>query len=172
MKSQYDVENMDYTSLEDKVILPKFQRRLVWSTKEKENFIETLHNGFPFGSILIYKYEDDTKFSLIDGLQRYTTIRDYQNHPEKYIEFDEFVDRIYSLIASAHQSESSVLSIKDKVNIVLKEYIKYLSDNNSKLVEMTALLERELEQYKSEISLKWKEISEIPMLLYSIKLII
>ncbi|MGI6474652.1 MAG: DUF262 domain-containing protein [Thermoactinomyces vulgaris] len=58
--------------------LPKFQRNLVWKEKNKIEFIESLKKGYPFGTLLLYKQEDkDDIFSLIDGLQRSSTIKDY-----------------------------------------------------------------------------------------------
>lgn len=75
---KYKTERMSFKELEDSVELPNFQRRLVWSQKEKKAIIETLHKGYPFGAILIYKYSDREKLSLIDGLQRYTTMKDFK----------------------------------------------------------------------------------------------
>ncbi|WP_214799469.1 DUF262 domain-containing protein [Exiguobacterium sp. s50] len=84
---KYKTDRMLFKELEGSVELPSFQRRLVWSQKEKKAFIETLHKGYPFGAILIYKYEDREKNSLIDGLQRYTTMKDFKENPGKYIDF-------------------------------------------------------------------------------------
>ena len=59
MKSQYEVERMKYSDLEGSVVVPTYQRRLVWSEKQKESFIENISKGYPFGSILLYRYEGD-----------------------------------------------------------------------------------------------------------------
>ena len=37
MKSQYEVERMKYSDLDGSVVVPTYQRRLVWSEKQKES---------------------------------------------------------------------------------------------------------------------------------------
>lgn len=84
MKSQYDVERMKYCDLEGSIAVPQYQRKLVWSDAQKASFISNISKGFPFGSILLYRYENENKLSLIDGLQRFSTLREYSQDPAKY----------------------------------------------------------------------------------------
>lgn len=61
---------------------PPFQRRLVWTNKDKEYFIETVIKGLPFPEIFICTGETETNKQnrtrwLVDGQQRMTTLRDY-----------------------------------------------------------------------------------------------
>lgn len=92
---KYKIEMMRFNDLKEKAIVNNFQRRLVWSEREKIEFIETLKQGYPFGSILIYKYKDLDKFSIIDGLQRFSTIEDFNEKPHKYIrDLEVFVTKI------------------------------------------------------------------------------
>lgn len=91
----YEIKLIRYTELKKKARVNKFQRRLVWTSKEKKEFIDTLKKGYPFGSILIYKYKDQDVYSIIDGLQRFTTIDDYTKNPHHYItEIDDYVNKI------------------------------------------------------------------------------
>jgi hypothetical protein len=46
------------------LIVPRFQRDLVWSDEEKSEFVDTLKSGFPFGSILLYECGE---YLIIDG---------------------------------------------------------------------------------------------------------
>ena len=64
--------------------IPTYQRPLVWSETQKINFIENVSKGYPFGSLLLYRFEPGEPFTLIDGQQRFTTLRDYESNPEKY----------------------------------------------------------------------------------------
>ncbi|HFF2443137.1 TPA: DUF262 domain-containing protein [Staphylococcus aureus] len=73
----YRIETRTFEELEGKLKLPTFQRALVWSNNQKQEFFSTLKDGFPFGSILLYEYENDNKYSLIDGLQRYSTFSSF-----------------------------------------------------------------------------------------------
>ena len=71
-------------SLRDGTLIPRpeFQRRAVWTNKDKINFIETILLGFPFPEIYVATGEVDTAAArttdlLVDGQQRVTTIRAY-----------------------------------------------------------------------------------------------
>ena len=52
-----------------KIEVPMFQRNLVWSFDQKKLFIDSLEQGFPIGTLLLYNAPTGT-FKLIDGLQR------------------------------------------------------------------------------------------------------
>lgn len=61
---------------------PEFQRRLVWSTKHKLAFLETVLQGLPFPEIFIAAGEVNTDTGegtelIVDGQQRVTTLYQY-----------------------------------------------------------------------------------------------
>ncbi|WP_290791834.1 DUF262 domain-containing protein [Flavihumibacter sp. UBA7668] len=61
---------------------PEFQRRLVWSREDKNNFIDTILRGFPFPEIYFADGDVDLDTGegtqlLVDGLQRVNTIFQY-----------------------------------------------------------------------------------------------
>lgn len=61
---------------------PDFQRRLVWTNKEKIAFIETVLSGYPFPEIYVAAgdVDEDTGAAieyLVDGQQRITTLYHY-----------------------------------------------------------------------------------------------
>ncbi len=89
---QYEFEHLRYDDLKANIAIPQFQRSLVWSDSQKEEFIQTIKDGKPFGSILVYKTME--KYEIIDGLQRFTTLRDYENNPAKYldIKIDNYIE--------------------------------------------------------------------------------
>ena len=75
----------------NKIIIPKFQRNLVWSSKQKKSFIDSIKNGFPIGAFLLSNIGSEgkiTKYSLIDGLQRATTLKEYIGAPTSKLFFD------------------------------------------------------------------------------------
>lgn len=91
---QYEIINMTVADLE-RIDLPRFQRRLVWNKGKKESFITTLHEGLPFGAVLVYPKTKDTEAPLLilDGQQRLSTIRSFMNNPLTYwktLEEDEY----------------------------------------------------------------------------------
>ena len=63
---------------------PEFQRRLVWSHKDKDFFLDTILRKYPFPEIYLADHEVDLETGegtqlLVDGLQRVSTIVQYFN---------------------------------------------------------------------------------------------
>lgn len=61
---------------------PSFQRRLVWKSKDKQDFLKTVLDGFPFPEIYIALGEINLETGegtemLVDGQQRLTTLNQY-----------------------------------------------------------------------------------------------
>lgn len=61
---------------------PDFQRRLVWSNKDKVEFVKTVLEGYPFPEVYIAAGKVDPKTGegselLVDGQQRITTLNQY-----------------------------------------------------------------------------------------------
>lgn len=80
----YRVQELKVEDL-DKVRLPKFQRGLVWTKQKKEDFVQTLHDGYPFGTLLLYPLDKlDSEYELLDGQQRLSTIVEYRRNPLKF----------------------------------------------------------------------------------------
>ena len=66
------------------IINPAFQRRLVWKTKDKRNFIQTVLDEYPFPEIYVATGEVDLDTGegtemLVDGQQRVSTLFQYFN---------------------------------------------------------------------------------------------
>ncbi len=68
---------------EEKIIpRPEFQRRLVWTQKDKDRFLDTVLKGLPFPEIYLADGEVDLESGegsqlLVDGLQRISTLIQY-----------------------------------------------------------------------------------------------
>ena len=61
---------------------PEFQRRLVWTHTDKNNFLDTILRGFPFPELYLADGDVDLETGkgsqlLVDGLQRVSTIIQY-----------------------------------------------------------------------------------------------
>lgn len=72
------------TAISREILVPQpdFQRRLVWSNKDKVEFIKTVLEGYPFPEIYIAAGKVDPKTGegcelLVDGQQRITTLYQY-----------------------------------------------------------------------------------------------
>ena len=148
MKSKYDVERMKYSDLEGSVVVPTYQRRLVWSEKQKESFIDNISKGYPFGSILLYRYEGDKKLSLIDGLQRYSTLKEYKNNPAKYFAgFGPSINRIFENIEDGMDLTLSVNQRDDLIPKIESLLRKCLEEDNSDPFLLRDLIKKEISLY-------------------------
>lgn len=61
---------------------PEFQRRLVWTNKDKQNFLQTVLQQYPFPEIYVATSDVDLETGegtemLVDGQQRLTTLNQY-----------------------------------------------------------------------------------------------
>ena len=61
---------------------PEFQRRLVWTNKDKQNFLQTVLHQYPFPEIYVATSDVDLETGegtemLVDGQQRLTTLNQY-----------------------------------------------------------------------------------------------
>lgn len=83
--AQYEMISLTISDLE-RISLPPFQRKFVWTQNKKNEFVETLHTGLPFGAILVYPTSETTGSPLLilDGQQRLSTIQEYKNNPMKF----------------------------------------------------------------------------------------
>lgn len=130
-------ENINNT----KIVVPTFQRNLVWTDKQKKTFIDSVKKGFPIGTLLFYKLKDSDTYSLIDGLQRSSTIADFMKKPTKYFEAndieDEIIDSLYSIM--------NITSDKTKFAQDIRESVaEFIGENdltsNMLLVNMTKMI--------------------------------
>lgn len=104
MKTKYKTDCLSFKKLQENIELPSFQRNVVWTDEKRKNFINTVLSGDPFGSILLYK--ECNSYLLVDGLQRYTTLKDFLSNPNTYINVaencKEFVDKIIHVISETN----------------------------------------------------------------------
>lgn len=88
--TKYEIEVKKFSELKDTIVIPKFQRGLVWSKTKKKEFIKTLKAGLPIGVLLLSKKGE--KYRIVDGLQRFTTMMEYSRDYFSYIEKAEITD--------------------------------------------------------------------------------
>lgn len=76
-----------HNNIENKTFfVPPYQRGCVWSPKQKDQFVDTLKRGLPFGTILLYRDDTKNQYQIIDGLQRCSTILEFINNPARYFD--------------------------------------------------------------------------------------
>lgn len=69
----------DMISRKDIDLTPDFQRNLVWDNQRKSRLIESILMRIPL-PMFYFAQDDDGRISVVDGLQRLSTIRDFMNN--------------------------------------------------------------------------------------------
>ena len=111
-----------------KIVIPLFQRGKRWTKDTKNTFIDSLTKGYPIGSLLFYKTQVDNVdvFTLIDGLQRSSSIKEYLSNPTKFFDVSQINkdarEKLYSLVVVGGNAEAQ----KTKVDELLTDYIRNL----------------------------------------------
>lgn len=160
-RSKYRIENYRFSDLEKTIVLPSFQRKLVWSKNEKKNFIDTLHNGYPFGAILVYHYPNEEKRSLIDGLQRFTTIRDYRDNPQDYIPINDFIERYLALFIDHDTPVTTASNYKKNIERILKNFVGHLTPDTQSMALLDAFSDDVTDIPTVQINANLREIIQI-----------
>lgn len=100
--------------------VPPYQRGQVWSKTQEELLIDSIKQGFPFGSLLLYK-SSDNNYQLIDGLQRMTTIYKYLNQPTAFFKESDLDDQFLTNLANIINVTGNQENIKrDLANIIIQ----------------------------------------------------
>ncbi len=55
---KYELDQIKFFDLRDKIEIPKFQRGLVWGGEKKKEFIKSLKAGLPIGVLLLSKTQE------------------------------------------------------------------------------------------------------------------
>lgn len=123
---KYSTETKKFSELKDIIEIPKFQRGLVWSKDKKREFIKTLKAGLPIGVLLLSKKGDH--YLVIDGLQRFTTMKDYAKDYFSYIEKEELKDTeimpvILASKTASHWYNLSKESDKERIRDCVRQAI-------------------------------------------------
>ena len=71
-----------------RLTIPRYQRGIVWTDKQKEALLESISFGYPVGSLLAFqtgqkndKGSAPLVWQLVDGLQRSSTLIEYMDNP-------------------------------------------------------------------------------------------
>lgn len=107
---------------EKKVVVPIFQRGLRWDTDRRTKFIESLDKGYPFGSLLFAKQEGLNKYSVVDGLQRGSTVCNYVYNPLGKDNITDVDDSVLNEIRQAIFPGNANVSINIKIKETILDY--------------------------------------------------
>lgn len=123
------VEKVKYKAVKNMITIPDFQRTLVWNKNKKQDLISSILKKRPIGAITLFRGEQENDVLLIDGLQRITTINEFNNTPSKIYSWNQlkknFSEEIDGLIPA---------ELKDRKREILNECREWYTNDyfNSK----------------------------------------
>lgn len=75
--ADYTLQGLYDKEKEKEILIPRFQRKFVWTLSQASRLIESFLLGLPVPSIFLYKEKKSQKLLVIDGQQRLKTIFGY-----------------------------------------------------------------------------------------------
>jgi len=117
--------------LNGKIFVPKYQRcEGVWKDNMKSNLIKSILLGFPLGEIIlnrIVEKDGSTKYALVDGQQRTTTIKEFIKGDFKLTEevSRDIIKRWYIYFESKSFSDKNIANILQKFSKKIKINLSY-----------------------------------------------
>jgi hypothetical protein len=88
----------------ERIFIPSFQRSFVWKPKKQQELIESIRTSKPIGSLLFYDngiQDGKQQYQIVDGLQRSTTLKNYQVDVFKTYTADEAEEDFITAILDA-----------------------------------------------------------------------
>ena len=129
MNQNYIVDKLTLSDLtkSGKIIIPNFQRGIVWNKEHRKDFIETVKSGDPFGVVLVSQEKNTDPYILIDGLQRLSTLKAYMNNPLEFIdENDKFIDKdkLHNVFVTKYEIKGMQLPKEERLEKEKKTFLK------------------------------------------------
>lgn len=129
MVQNYIVDKLTLSDLKEngKVVIPNFQRGVVWTKQHRKEFIETVKTGDPFGVVLVSQGSPSEPYYLIDGLQRLSTLKAYMDNPLEFIdENDKFTDqtKLMTVFQRKYESKGLQMPASAKISKEQKSFLK------------------------------------------------
>ncbi len=169
------------------IVVPMFQRGKRWSKEKEDNFIDSLEKGYPVGTMLFFRSVDGDKeiYTLIDGLQRANTIKNYLLNPTLYVVARKIPHEIIERTADVLALNGPVEAIKKRIQDIIIHEIQTSSTLQkiqchkiARAITATLptitydadfLISDILTPYINEIAYRFDEISSriIPVIVYS-----
>jgi hypothetical protein len=137
MKQNYRFEEFTVDELQElvksgKIILPRFQRDLVWSKAQVNELAYSLRIGIPFGTFLMAGKEP---FRLLDGLQRANAMLQIYERPQSYFKKDQVDPELLEKIIKLLRDHGGRIPEKadDQVSEAIESWVKGQENTDTSL---------------------------------------
>ena len=147
-------------SLDRTIVIPMFQRGKRWKKDRRDAFIDSLLKGYPVGTLL-FADQGDKSYSVIDGLQRCSTICEYILNPTTREHLNPVDPDVLDECRLAFYPDSKNETINIKINEVILDCIaaeKTFYDVESYHIAMTLCEEFPSDQNYKELLQKVRGI--------------
>lgn len=111
--------------------IPRYQRGIVWTEKQKETLLDSISLGYPVGSLLAFQTTKKNSSSnaplvwqLVDGLQRTSTLISYIDNPFSIAGMSSFLDEADLRKLAEKLYPHSSTEIIAKVSTTLENWLK------------------------------------------------
>lgn len=156
--------------------IPSYQRSIKWNDEKRRALISTIKEGNPMGAILVYK--DAEGFRIIDGLQRISTIIDYNSKLHKYISEEDINENELDLFYEMYRKNSENKVSREKLAEKFIKVIRSLKEEddaikgvkfNREILEQFDFINKDIYMDAAEVveeirdSLLSSEISNYPI---------
>jgi len=155
-----------------KIVVPKFQRDIVWNVKQRLDLFDSISKGFPIGSLLFWNPEKDDfgfnqkigpytldlntkKYSyIIDGYQRITTLFSALNNPLEYgnDKVDKTILDDYIVYYSLEDEEFfHLIKTRNRNNISVSNIPLYVLVDTFEFLTFTKRIQEEFDETTSNL---------------------
>ncbi len=126
------VRELEYKMKKNEIAVPTYQRGVVWSDNMQKDLIDSIKNGYPFGSLVMFSYEVQGKpLLLIDGLQRSTALFRFVNNPSEYFGEMDISDETIDELSVVLGFDDAPVAVKKDLRAKLVEWTKSLSGSDA-----------------------------------------
>lgn len=134
-----------------RIVIPIFQRGKKWDNERRENFIDSLLKGYPVGTLLFAELDSKT-YSVIDGLQRSSTICEYILNPTRRDNLKDIDKDILTACRLALFPDNLNISVNKKINTTILDFISTHDSFDS--IEVSDIAENLYDSFQNNLEFK------------------
>ena len=114
MEQKYDSKTLLFKEI-GKMTKPTMQRGFKWSMSKQIELINSIRNGLPFGTFLLEEKRGGG-YSILDGQQRYTTIRNYKEDMTPFLSNEDIVvNRLIKKLETQSELKKMIKKCKNRI---------------------------------------------------------
>ncbi len=112
------IKNIVQDISKNKYLLPAIQRELVWDYSQIEKLFDSILSGYPFGSLLFWKYKKDesnAEYKFYEFIKNYDEYNKQNNHNQEHVIKGK--DEINAVLDGQQRITALVLGLKGSLNL-------------------------------------------------------